>query len=81
MRPFCPQIDGERAAWRCQVTEMVRDSLRERCACVRQGELVTPYKLQRFSVGCDKFALANAGTPIESPFDSNHMLFEDCSST
>ena len=31
--------------------------------------------------GVPVFALANAGTPIESPFDSNHMLFEDCSST
>jgi hypothetical protein len=32
------------------------------CACVRIRSLVTPYRMLKF-VGCDKFALANAGTP------------------
>lgn len=33
-----------------------------RCACVRWGSLVTPYRRMLLFAGCDKFALANAGT-------------------
>jgi hypothetical protein len=34
--------------------DRVRNEIRKWCACVREGELVTSYKLQRFPVGCDK---------------------------
>ena len=34
--------------------ELVRNDIRKWCACVRQGELVTPYTLHRFPV--DKLA-------------------------
>ncbi len=34
--------------------ELVRNNFRKWCACVRKGELVTPYKLQRFPL--DKLA-------------------------
>ena len=34
--------------------ESVQNNIRAWCACVRRGDLVTPYEFQRFSVGCDK---------------------------
>jgi hypothetical protein len=36
------------------------------CACVRRGELLKHYEKTTKLVGCDKFALAKAGTPFES---------------
>ncbi len=52
--------------------------LKSPVVCLRSlDELVTPYSFQRYSVGCDKFALANAGSPTESPFYSNLTFTRD----
>jgi|688.fasta_scaffold1937950_2 hypothetical protein len=59
--------------------ELVRNEIRKWCACVRQGEVVIPCNLQRFPVGCDKGAFANAGIPVERPVDSGRQLFRGCS--